>query len=233
MTDLTHLLEDEAIQKSDYERRSRRKNCFGTADSSSEPTDSGGRPGPVPCSELRRYGKKLEEAVRSKEHAAGVAECLDVRRSRQRTKATKSAVGGVAKNNGRSQEGVVRSIDDVDIDDGEADGVDAGPRVLFLSHGGLRRPGPLGPGFPGPTRLESLKGNNRGVDKKGNKKDAINNNHVLVMKEDHDAKKVEEEACLVGQDRGRVLPLKLRGVVCASRREVEQDLGDDDERFLS
>ncbi|CAM9762795.1 unnamed protein product [Ectocarpus fasciculatus] len=78
VADLTGLLEDEATLKTDDERRSRRH--LGP-----KAGDNGGTAAandPIPSSELRRYGKKLEEAVRSREHAADVAQRLALPRQR-------------------------------------------------------------------------------------------------------------------------------------------------------
>lgn len=63
------------MRKIDGERRSR---C------SNRPINRDGdvnSAGPIPSSELRRYGKKLEEAVRSREHAADVARRLTADKS--------------------------------------------------------------------------------------------------------------------------------------------------------
>lgn len=84
MDDLTNLLEDEATRKADGERRSRRNlpgsgGGKGTGTRTGTGTSAhkiGGGGGPIPSSELRRYGKKLEEAVRSREQAADVAQRL-------------------------------------------------------------------------------------------------------------------------------------------------------------
>lgn len=74
VADLTSLLEDEAARKTDGERRSRRNLPSAFANNSGG--GGGGSDGPIPSSELRRFGKKLEEAVRSREHAAEVAQRL-------------------------------------------------------------------------------------------------------------------------------------------------------------
>ncbi|CAN0154163.1 unnamed protein product [Ectocarpus sp. 12 AP-2014] len=80
VADLTGLLEDEAAVKADAERRSRRHPGPKAGDnggkSNAAANDS------IPSSELRRYGKKLEEAVRSREHAADVAQRLALPRQR-------------------------------------------------------------------------------------------------------------------------------------------------------
>ncbi|CAN0122773.1 unnamed protein product [Hapterophycus canaliculatus] len=90
VADLTDLLEHEATRKADGERRSRqpfptvRKNSNNSDDNNRENRtgDTACHGGPIPSSELRRYGKKLEEAVRSREHAADVVERLALPRRR-------------------------------------------------------------------------------------------------------------------------------------------------------
>lgn len=72
VADLTSLLEDEAVRKADNERRSRQNGVRGSRSS----CVGGSNGGPIPSSELRRFGKKLEEAVRSREHAAEVTQRL-------------------------------------------------------------------------------------------------------------------------------------------------------------
>lgn len=62
MEDLTQLLEEQVSRKADAERQQR------------QPVTPVGSP--IPSSELRRYGKKLEEAVRSREHTNAVFERL-------------------------------------------------------------------------------------------------------------------------------------------------------------
>lgn len=83
MADLTDLLEDEAVRKADGERRTRRNlpsacdnDVRGNNTNISSSCGGGGSGGPIPSSELRRFGKKLEEAVRSREHAAEVTQRL-------------------------------------------------------------------------------------------------------------------------------------------------------------
>eukprot|EP00904_Undaria_pinnatifida_P006001 jgi/Undpi1/2530/HiC_scaffold_13.g05909.m1 len=86
VADLTGLLEDQAQRKTDAERRSRRHTSntpvteTSTGSGGGGVGGGGGGGGAIPLSELRRYGKKLEEAVRSKEHAAeeprGGCRCL-------------------------------------------------------------------------------------------------------------------------------------------------------------
>lgn len=73
IADLTSLLEDEALQKVDTERRSRQH-----VDNLSRGHTGSDGGGSMSSSELRRYGKKLEEVVRSREHAADVAERLSI-----------------------------------------------------------------------------------------------------------------------------------------------------------
>lgn len=88
VADLTSLLEHEATCKSDSERRSRQhpptgsKNDNGGGDKNDTGDGTACNGGPIPSSELRRYGKKLEEAVRSQEHAADVVERLSLPRRR-------------------------------------------------------------------------------------------------------------------------------------------------------
>lgn len=74
VADLTGLLEDEAAVKTDDERRSRRHLRLMAGDNGGKANAAANDP--IPSSELRRYGKKLEEAVRSREHAADVAQRL-------------------------------------------------------------------------------------------------------------------------------------------------------------
>lgn len=96
MADLAQLLEDEVARKTDAERRSRRSTTTTTTTTTTTCNNNNSvTTYPVgttaatttatPCSsELRRYGKKLEEAVRSREHAADVAERLVLLPSRRR-----------------------------------------------------------------------------------------------------------------------------------------------------
>ncbi|CAB1110087.1 unnamed protein product [Ectocarpus sp. CCAP 1310/34] len=90
VADLTGLLEDEAAVKADDERRSRRH--LGPKVGDSGGTSNAAANDSIPSSELRRYGKKLEEAVRSREHAAGVAQRLAL--PRQRAPGLETGCGG-------------------------------------------------------------------------------------------------------------------------------------------
>eukprot|EP00752_Nemacystus_decipiens_P014554 g12962.t2 len=102
VADLTSLLEDEAARKADGERRSRRNlpsACPAGTNGNSFGGD-GGRDGPIPSSELRRFGKKLEEAVRSREHAAEVAQRLDTGNKKLPRKKRVSSVSGSLRSTG-------------------------------------------------------------------------------------------------------------------------------------
>ena len=67
---LTQLLQEEVRRKADAERRQSRRNIL----------DDAGDRYPMPSSELRRYGKKLEDAVRSREQAAVISERFSLAR---------------------------------------------------------------------------------------------------------------------------------------------------------
>lgn len=88
VADLTGLLEDEAAIKADDERLSRRHlgpkagDNGGKSNAVAAAGDTAATIDPIPSSELRRYGKKLEEAVRSRENAADVAQRLALPRQR-------------------------------------------------------------------------------------------------------------------------------------------------------
>ncbi|CBN79704.1 hypothetical protein Esi_0388_0014 [Ectocarpus siliculosus] len=83
VADLTGLLEDEAAVKADDERQSRRHLGPKAGDYGGKSNAAAAAANdPIPSSELRRYGKKLEEAVRSREHAADVAQRLALPRQR-------------------------------------------------------------------------------------------------------------------------------------------------------
>ena len=102
VADLTGLLEDQAQRRTDVERRSRRDTSNTPVTETSTGSGGvgggggGGGAGAIPLSELRRYGKKLEEAVRSKEHAAEVIERLSLTRQRKKSTACGRSGGGDA-----------------------------------------------------------------------------------------------------------------------------------------
>ena len=225
MADLTGLLEDEAARKADGERRSRRDLLSACADDRG--CGGGGSDGPIPSSELRRFGKKLEEAVRSREYAADVAQRLATDKKLPRKRV--SGISGSLRSTGGA---VVGGKEDC-RSKGRASLVDAGTNERGHRSGRNRpslKPAPgVVPGRAGSPELESP-----------SHRDPIRASKTLTTRRassgsgpaegewEDPAAAVARQSGGRGRERG-VLTSKLRGAVRLSREEEALD----DERFLN